>query len=222
MSCYEWERGTITLPAKEWAAFRKGLLEAWNALELERLSKAVALHARLKEAIKGKRGTTKAAALREAGDRLCPEHREENEGVRGLLFSYDWATRTLSLKPLPKKKDLKLLPLSKDAVLDLGDASISLSNDRRTVTWSVGENNHAREHARRHPMARELFRRLDRVTWTRGSGGKLVGNDEYNRDTDDEDGGSNYVTAEYGPNVRRPGASRAFSGSSFSGSRGWR
>lgn len=222
MSCYEWERGTITLPAKEWAAFRKGLLEAWNALELERLSKAVALHGRLKEAIKGKRGAAKAAALQETAERLCPDHREENEGVRSLVLSYDWTTRTTSLKQLPKKKDLKILPLSKDAVLHLGDASISLSNELRKVTWSVGENNHARDHARKHPMARELFRRLDRVTWTRGSGGKIVGNDEYNRDSDHEDGGSNYVTAEYGPDVRSSGANRAFSGSSFSGSRGWR
>lgn len=202
MSKYEWERGTIKIPAKEWAGFRKGLIEAWNRRELARLERATALHGRLKEAVKGRRGSKRDEALRKALERLCPE-REENEGVRDLLVSYDWKARKDELRGKPKKKDLRLLPLSKDARIDLPDALIVLQNKSRTVTWDVPENNHACEHARRHPIAQELFRRLGRIDWTRGSGGKIVGNDEYSSDCDYEGGGGNYVTAEYGPEAQK-------------------
>lgn len=40
MSCYEWERGSITLSAKDWPAFRKSMLEAWNAGQEELFSQA--------------------------------------------------------------------------------------------------------------------------------------------------------------------------------------
>lgn len=81
--------------------------------------------------------------------------------------------------------------------LDCGESSIAF--DGRTLVWAVGENNHARDYGRAHPIARALFAALDRVTWTRGSGGDIVGNDEYNRDNRDSGGGGNYVLNRYGP-----------------------
>jgi hypothetical protein len=64
--------------------------------------------------------------------------------------------------------------------------------------WSVSENNRAVEDARESPVGRAFFGALRRVEWTRGSGGTLWGNDEYNQEGYGE-GGGNYVTAEYGP-----------------------
>jgi hypothetical protein len=67
----------------------------------------------------------------------------------------------------------------------------------------VPSNNHACETARRHPVAAAFFAALGRVRWTRGSGGEIVGNDEYNRDVDYEGGGANYVVDRYGPTPSR-------------------
>lgn len=84
--------------------------------------------------------------------------------------------------------------------LNMGESSLEFKG--RELHWSVGENNHARDRGRSHPVARALFKALDLVEWTRGSGGKILGNDEYNRDTDYEGGGGNYVVDEYGPHIK--------------------
>lgn len=203
MSCYESEEGTIKIPSKEWAKFRTAVIKAWNEHQLQRLAKAQALHKRLKETLKGKRGSVRTEALREA---LARHSRQDPEGDIQCLVIEGWRNEPKLRSVAPKKKDFQILPTSKDASIYLGDASIHLKNKTKCVVWVVPENNHAREHARKHPVAKTLFRLLDRITWTRGSGGQIVGNDEYNRDAGHGEvgGGGNYVTAEYGPNVRRP------------------
>lgn len=80
-----------------------------------------------------------------------------------------------------------------------GEASITFDRKHRTVNYSSGENRHVIDAARNHPLGKALFDALDRVTWTRGSGGKILGNSELNRDSDYEGGGGNYVVDEYGP-----------------------
>lgn len=211
MSKYEWERGTIIIPTSQWAAFRRGLVETWNAEQDRLFSLAVALRGEIEAAAKGKRGFDRAAWLRErmrarhwgsSGESERSEDCDEVErllGLRSALVDGTWVTPTKTRAP--KRKDLRTMPVSRGGTMDLGEASIHLDDDAHAVTWRVSENNHACETARSLPMARALFSALSRVEWTRGSGGKIVGNDEYNRDSDDEDGGSNYVTAEYGPDV---------------------
>ena len=203
MSCYNWERGTITIPAKEWAGFRKGLLEAWNTKQLQMLERAKRAHTALKAATKGKRGKNrdealKAAILRHIGQEH--DYSAMTEGLRGLVLTYDQNKRAYTLNgSQPQRKALKLCPVSKDADIELGEAYVGLRNKGRTVTWSVSENNHAVDRANEHWFAQELFRRLGRITWTRGTGGQILGNDEYNRDAgeDHAGGGGSYVTHEY-------------------------
>lgn len=72
------------------------------------------------------------------------------------------------------------------------------------VTWNVPENNHACDHAHEHHIGRAFFAALNKVTWTRGSGGVIVGNNEYSRDSYDVGGGGNYETARFGPQTKRP------------------
>jgi len=219
MSKYEWERGTIKIPTKEWSKFRTALIKTHNELQLSKLEKAKRLHAKAKEAIKGKRGSKRQEALRAFEDRHHRDY-EVLHLVIGHKIDREKRQNTLSLKLLPKKKDFKVLPTSKDATLDAGDGCIILRNKERTVTWDVGENNRACEDARSHPMGRKLFELLGRITWTRGSGGKIVGNDEYNRDSDYDGGGGNYVTAEFSQAAqKREREARRSYGSMFGGRR---
>ena len=79
------------------------------------------------------------------------------------------------------------------------DGFIGFDRDRSTVSWAVSENNHAVDSARNDPMFGRLVQELEQVRWTRGTGGVITGNDEYNRDDHGEGGGSNYVTDAFGP-----------------------
>lgn len=223
MSCYNWERGTITLPSKEWSKFRTGLLKAWNAKLEETYALAKKAHTAAKAAGKGKRGKNRKEAMVAAIDRVCGgriehgyfeattrsygyggydtrrnETAHENWELVCKLLGYDRWDRSDTLKlHAPKKKDLGLVATSKSCTLNLPDASVTFDNDTRSVHWSVYENNRAVESANGHWFAVKLWKALDRVTWTRGTGGKIIGNDEYNRDSDYEGGGGNYVTREY-------------------------
>lgn len=200
MSVYEWEDGIIKIPTKEWSAFRTALIKEYNRKQRERYEMLKRSHAKLKEAIKGKRGKNRAEALGRAADRICQASLVPDDLRWDLVSGYG---ANAQLKPLPKKKDMKILPVSKSAVLELPDATIALDNKKRTVRWSVPENNHASDYARKDPVAQLMFRLLAKVRWTRGSGGQIIGNDEINRDSYNAGGGSNYVVKEYGPKSRR-------------------
>jgi hypothetical protein len=198
MSCYNWEEGTIKIPTKEWAKLRTDVVKAWNASQLEKLERATKMHERLKGLLKGKRGSKRVEALRKFSFRVDLDH-----DAFHMVVKHERDPKTgcyeMVLGSVPKKKDLGLKPTSKSCSLDLEDATIIFRNEDRTVTWSVGENNRAVERSRKHPVAQVLFRRLNRIEWTRGTGGEIVGNDEYNRDADYAGGGGNYVTATYRP-----------------------
>jgi len=221
MSKYEWERGTVTIPASEWAGFRKGLLDKWNAKQDELLTDALRAHTAVEAAAKGKRGEGRQTAMTDALYQHCgfrkdswgwePRNDEQMgryEAISRLVFKREGWSGPVTLQK-PKRKDLDLKAVTKDANISLPDAHVSFRNKGRTVTWDVSENNHAVERAHQHWFARALFSALGRITWTRGSGGQIVGNDEYNRDADYEGGGGNYVTREFGPVKRKLGTTRA-------------
>ena len=100
---------------------------------------------------------------------------------------------------MPTKKMFNFVN-GKDNSFDVGegDASVGFNQTNKTVSWAVWENNHACDTARDTKEARLLFGLLNKVNFTRGSGGNIVGNNEYNRDDHNEGGGGNYVTASYG------------------------
>lgn len=114
-----------------------------------------------------------------------------------------YRTSEAATKPRRVVKTDIAFPTNRTTVFNCGEAEIRFDPTKKTVSWDVPDNNHACEHAREHPVAAALFDALDRVNWTRGSGGQIVGNNEYNQDNDYEGGGANYVTSEYGPKVRR-------------------
>jgi hypothetical protein len=202
MSRYEWERGTIVIPKKVWPTFRKTMIKAWNDRQDWLFEHAKACLARLKAMGKGKRNFD----YHEAWEYKMEDdiHYREKWKIGDMIFK-DGKLRS------PQKKMLEKFPISKGASLSLGDGSfINLDDERHAATWVVSENNHACETARETHIAGIFFRELGKITWTRKTGGQIVGNDEYNRDSDYEGGGGNYTTAEYGPHVKKVAEPRAF------------
>jgi hypothetical protein len=198
MSCYNWERGSIVIPSKEWAKFKKGLVAAYADIIEGQFAKAKQVYDRLMAKAKGRRkiGTLEWEEWLRAFD-LSEHDYEKVTNVLdfGLLLN---GKKNRPRRPL--KKDFPF-PNGKTTRFPVGwEGLVSLSDNKaRTVHWSTGENNRAVEDAHGSRMGQAFFRLLGRITWTRGSGGQLVGNDEYNREDDYEGGGANYVTATYGP-----------------------
>ena len=201
MSCYEWERGTIKIPSARYADLKKKVRETHNKTITARYERLLKIHAIVKVALKGKRGLDLATLLRDWDsassyyDLKVPYNYPTSDDT-------NWSDSEKLVKVnklvLPLKKDFPLAN-SSTKEFDADDAYMVFDDKTRTVYWSVSENNRARDRAHDHPVAKALFGTLNKITWTRGSGGKIVGNDEYNRDTDYEGGGGNYVTYSFGP-----------------------
>lgn len=205
MSRYDWERGTITLPARAWKGFRDAMALAERERQTSLLALATQLHVLLAEAKKtAKRGAfdvyRASEVLRQADShRRLFERIEALDGHHAVLRSLrsDKDPRRLVA---PKKKDFPVVCATKLHRLGAGcEGRILFDATKRQVIWDTGENNHAVERARESYHGRKFFALLAEVAWTRGSGGTLVGNDEYNRDQDGAGDGGNYVTQSFGP-----------------------
>ena len=220
MSRYEYERGEFKLPAGEWAAFKKRLLQAHERFREEVLTFAEQIHAHLHgPQFKGKRNVD---WRREAEEFTHSTHqayggwsspvRRSSEEIREaaldlLEFSANPKTGQTKRPPKPQKKRLEAVHETRKVVnrgdqmtFDAGDGGIYLDNRTHTVRWEVSENNHACEYAREHPMGKAFFAALNKVQWTRTTGGEIWGNDEYNEDSgrDYAGGGGSYTKGRWG------------------------
>lgn len=204
MSKNEWEGGTLKLPTAAWKPFRDGLAKAYNAQQTRRYELALKVHAWLMgEKAKAPRGAfvfrTAYLALTNGGSGLAQDLRKaeflDEYALDGVLFS-----KGKNGLILPKKKDFPLAVATKTEsyLVDEGQASIRLVPKTRQVVWHVSENNHAVDSAWESPLGKAFYALLSKVTWTRGTGGEFIGNDEYNEDNRDEGGGANYVTHRFG------------------------
>jgi hypothetical protein len=205
MSCYDWERGSVQLPTAAWAKFKADLRDAYNRAVQSDFALMERLHTRVKELIKGKRGVNLAQVFNiELSARSGSAYGGYTDHYAFKLIDQEKVER-LMLKDgklfLPKKKDFPLANTKTTAFSAGYDGSITLNDEKRTVNWEVSENNHAVEDARQSHMGNALFRLLDKVTWTRGSGGHIYGSDEYRDDAGKEyaGGGGSYIKDTFGP-----------------------
>jgi len=205
MSCSNWERGEIKLPSTAAVAFRHDMVNFYNNRMTILFGKAQGVYTYLKAQGKGKRNYDYEEAFRkfmESGSgsygRVDAIDAEGYDELHDALFPYDQKhVAGKNRKPkAPKKNQFKHLNLSTKGMNVGHEASIFFKG--RVLLWSVSENNHSVERAHEHSVARHFFKRLSEVNWTRGSGGELVGNDEYNEESRESGGGANYVTARYG------------------------
>jgi len=193
MSCYNWEEGTIRLPKTKYMSIKKEFVAGYNVYLLDQLERSKKLREHVLTVNKGKRNVHWWDVLSCHMDR----------------FSVDWSTVNKMLqstdgkKPRNLNKKLMGLANSKTTIFDVSgdEAVIKFIDEYKSVEWYVPENNRAVERARDSKIGELFFQVMRTVTWTRGTGGEIVGNDEYTRDSRDSGGGGNYVTTKYGPNV---------------------
>ena len=190
MSCYEWEAGTIKLPPAEFRRIRNLIAIRHNNREMERYALS-------------QRYFSEPLAMRRKGAQAWLESRLNQPGT---LQGDPDVTEIQRYDPIPKtyrrlrKKDLRVVK-GASFVINHGDYTMSFGDNE--IGWEVFENNRARGHAHRDPLARILFDELARVKWTPRSGGVLVGNDEYNNCSSEIGGGGNYITMVFGPAGKR-------------------
>ena len=183
MSCYEWEGGEIKLPTKIFASFRKEFITGWNEIQQRKMDNLKSWRATALRDGSGKRNYDFKDRM------LCMASNYVEEELVEMLFEDN-------RKPKMPTKKMFTFANGKSFGFDIGEAYIGFK--KPCVGWSVHENNHACESAHATPEAKLLFRLLSRVEWTRGSGGVIVGNNEYHRDDWELGGGGNYEVMSYG------------------------
>ena len=205
MSCYEWEAGELLLPAAAVKPLRDKLNKAHN----ERRATVMAAAKTVSITLRGTRGTGLDDRYFVIGRAVTSANPRGDEGLQQDIVDVLYRTYTPAATKRGSGRFRAVTGADLDAVVGPlatnrttswrvgNDATITL-NDRR-VHWDVSENNHAVDHAHAHPLAGVFFNALDNITWTRGTGGEIVGNNEYSRESRDAGGGGNYVTRSYSP-----------------------
>lgn len=208
MSCYEWETASITLPSTAVAPLKKVLRESNNALHEAVRAEAVRLHKSAKTTNLQKYAKAVGVDLLNNGviayGRQPSTVRAAAVAVLGRIV---WKVQKGGAKlHVPTVADVNaVVPkmTTKDdtfrVINKYGSYEATITFNGRNVQWDVPENNHAVAAAHEADLAKVFFAHLDRIKWTRATGGYGVGNNEYHREDDYAGGGANYTTFHYGP-----------------------
>lgn len=229
MSRYEQEQGTLILPTVALAPLRKALVDALNAEQDKMFDVATKVHEYLnhvdpktnrKERLnamkalirKGGSYSSVADVIRGAMNTLNGDHNQRRawysdapswgeelrDSVVGMLLPYPKQGEPLKLAT-PLKKNLEKLPATTLRFSD-DDCEVHIDPKTRRVFWYVGENNHAVERAHESVLGQAFFRALDKVKWTRATGGVFRQSDEYSRDASMESGDNPvFISRSFGP-----------------------
>lgn len=218
MSRYEWEKGEFVIPSAFWAEFKAKVRDAVNASSRERMALALKIHAHMAGNHRSLRGYE-----------LCEEARRYVGTIdRASAYvppRYSEADIFAAIESIQNEAGRLRKPLKKDfpvhgnnvASFRDQDCYLEFDNETRKVTWEVFENNHACDAARDSALGKAFFEALRAVRWTRGSGGRIWGNDEYNADSGRgyAGGGGSYNKMTYGPDERPQAPTRPIHGNAF-------
>lgn len=224
MSCYGWEHGTITLPSAEVAGLKKILRDYVKTLHDEVRAEAIRLH---KEVAKSTRSARlyrerltaydeqrwEAERRRSTGWHSTSLRTDEHKALvsamaRSVLHGMlngQWG-QPAPTPHQPTVADVNSViakatnrtvhfPIIGPDGYDEG----SITFDGRQVIWDVPENNHSVDRAHESEIARKFFQALDKVKWTRGTGGSTYGNNEYNEGEHGHGRGPDYLVSTWGP-----------------------
>ena len=167
MSNYNSERGTIKIPSAEIVSLRREIVKAYNAQQERLRSRHNSRIDRMRKIAK------------EKGAHEVPYEMGMTEEETSLFYR---CTDGKKVKRCTKKA-LDLPKISeKKVTLSAGELYVTIDTDERTLTWDIDENNRAVERAYDSFLGKTVMSALRRVNWTRGSGGRILYQDEYQRD----------------------------------------
>lgn len=217
MSCNQWESGTIQLPTAEFARVRQAVQDADQAAKERTFQRAQTfwkgLSRKEQTDVDAYRAAVNRHLWRERENRPFPSHLEplSDAIARGDLQDalercsrsrWDPATRTMVPAKIRRvqKADMNFPTNRTTSFSASGDATITFDKAASSVTFS-NEGNRSQDWAKADPRTVALLGALDKVRWTRGTGGLWTGNDEYNEEAgrDNPGGGGSYVTQGFGP-----------------------
>jgi hypothetical protein len=209
MSCYEWEYGKIKLSTREYPRVKREFLEKVKAIKEQQYKDAVKLYEKMIAEAKNKRKINWRELYYKHKEIKCENPNSwalppvpKDLDMEDIFLNANGYFRTNKRPLKPKKKDYLLKIKRKNALIQFEDACIYFVDADRIIIWEVNENNHAVDRANAHPYSRALFGLLNRVNWTRGTGGEIVGNDEYAREEGGVGGGGNYLVTQFGPKAK--------------------
>lgn len=221
MSRSEWEQGTFRIPANQWVKVKSALRLAYNRGIDGDFVLAEQVIAKVKADYKGRRNVNWRAVFTQEIDAEDPR----SHGGGGFKPKHRFAVLSTTviiakvcsalvdgrgkLQSLKKKDFPRATNKTMEFPADCG--TILLRDKERTVSWDVPEGNWACDRARSSYMAREFFRLLYGMFWTRGTGGFIVGNDENNREHAPAEvgaGGNLLKAPYYGPVGKKEAESR--------------
>ena len=189
MSTYEWERGTVKIPAGEVAKVKKAIRDAYNKEKREAYEVAV----RLYEMLKGVKPSLRGEAWEDKGRSACRHMADDAKWrVEKALFGQQVGWGSVPKLKCPGMKDF---PQATTRTTRFAlDTDTQIVFDGNVLHWDVRENNHAVDYAWQSPVAIAMDRALKRVKWTSRTGGHFESQDEYAEDA----GVGSHITHTYG------------------------
>lgn len=207
MSNHQEERGTYVIPAKELPGLHKALREYANDLHDKVRAEVQRLHAlaggtrsvsRYAEAMRGHGAFDQWYAM----DRLngLPFDADPVSALAYEVIDYmlrdAHAGRKNIHKPTVADVDRYAPKVTNRTSVFRPDSEVTISFSGREVTWSVALNNRNVDRAHQTPMAKIFWGHMNRIHWTRNSGGFSLYSDEHRRELG---GGGDVETNRYGP-----------------------
>lgn len=206
MSCYNEERGYVTLTKKDFDTLRKRLVSAFSPLHAAAIDICLPVYRDVKKSkdTPAEYSSIECMALARLG-----EYEKKNSvkfaGSRrsyivNLVTTFILVNRNRKIVKANVVNSLSKINTRTNSfqVFDTGYvcADILFNREKNTVHYEVFENNRAVERANSSLMGKMFFDFLNSVTWTKNTGGQFNYSDEYMRD----EGEYSAVSRRYGKN----------------------
>lgn len=194
MSRNDWEEGTVSLPAAEYAKVRKAVAAAVT----DHKEKVYHLAQEFWGGLTRSQKAGGAVYLSAVDAYVARVERSAGKAVAGDTHAILVGYSRLRKPSRVTKADMDF-PTASTTVFHADDLEVEFHRTAGSLSWYVGENNHAVDEARNHPLGKAVFAALDQVRWTRGTGGVISGNDEQSGVDSLHGGAANYISVAFGP-----------------------